>query len=71
MTAEAIAAHQWLVRHSEELDKYSGKWVAVGENRLLGVAKMLKVLMQKPEVKKVKSPLFTMIPRPDESPSIL
>jgi hypothetical protein len=57
-----FAAHDWLAKNSAELDKYAGKWVAVGEAELLGVADTLKKLKKLPSVKSAKNPLFTIIP---------
>ncbi len=65
------SAYFWLAENSESLDKYAGKWVAVSENQLLGVADSLKELMLKPEVKNVRNPLFTKIPLPQEAYSLL
>ncbi|MFH1443025.1 MAG: hypothetical protein ABIG96_03240 [Candidatus Micrarchaeota archaeon] len=58
-----IAAHNWLAKNSLEMDKYAGKWIAVGESKLLGVADSLKELKKLPEVRNAREPLFTAIPR--------
>ncbi|MBI5225519.1 hypothetical protein HY989_06635 [Candidatus Micrarchaeota archaeon] len=57
-----ITAHNWLAKNSKRMDKYAGKWIAVGESKLLGVANSLKELKLLPAVKNAKEPLFTAIP---------
>ena len=63
--------HNWLAKHGEELDKYSGKWVAIDQSKLIAHADSLKELSTKSEVKSAKHPLFFLVPRPEEEMSIL
>ncbi|MDO8554525.1 MAG: DUF5678 domain-containing protein [Candidatus Micrarchaeota archaeon] len=63
--------HEWIVKHSAELEKYAGKWIAVANQKLVGVADTLKDLMKKPEVKTSKEPLVTQIPTAEDALYIL
>ncbi len=63
--------HTWLATHGKELDKYSGKWVAIYQSKLIAFADTLKELDEKPEVKKARHPLFFLVPTEEESKSIL
>lgn len=71
MTFQVDENHIWLTKHGEELDKYSGKWIAIDQARLIGVADKLKELRERPEVKNAKHPAFFLVPRPEEAISIL
>jgi hypothetical protein len=54
------------------LDKYSGKWVAFIDNRVIAWANTLKELALK--IKKMalkKKPVYFLVPRKDEGPYIL
>ena len=71
MEESIFSAHEWLARNGAEADKYPGKWIAVIEGKILGVSDSLKTLLNLEEVKKVKHPLITKVPTPDEIHSIL
>ena len=63
--------HVWLTKHGSELDKYSGKWVAIDQAKLIAYADTLQELNGKTEVKTAKHPLFFLVPRPEEEFTIL
>ena len=63
--------HIWIATHGKELDKYPGKWIAVDQSKLIGVADTLKELDETPEVKTAKHPLFFLVPTEEETNSIL
>lgn len=54
--------HIWLTEHGSELEKYSGKWVAIDQAKLIGFGNTLKELEHKPEVRAAKHPLFHYVP---------
>ena len=65
------ANFDWLTKHSTEVDKYAGKWIAIAEQKLIAVADTLKELMEKPEVKRIKEPFVMQIPTPEDAYAIL
>lgn len=69
-TTTMTAEYLWLAKHSGELDKFAGKWIAVIEGKVLGVANTLKELLALPEVKKTKQPFVTKVPKPEETTAI-
>lgn len=66
----ATAGYSWSIKHSTELDKHAGKWVAISNDGLIAVSGTLKELMDKKEVKRL-NPLITRIPTKEEILSIL
>ena len=71
MTHSINENHHWLATHGQVLDKYSGKWIAIAESKLIASADTLKELGGKIEVKSAKHPLFFLVPQPEEELSIL
>lgn len=71
MGSANFGASEWLTAHYGEAEQYEGQWVAVTENGILAAARTLKALMDKKEVRRASDPLFTKIPREDESVAIL
>ena len=55
----------------QQTDKYSGKWVAIDQAKLIAYADTLQELNGKTEVKTAKHPLFFLVPRPEEEFTIL
>ena len=66
-----VSSYNWLAENSESLDKYAGKWVAVASNKLVAVGDSLKLLLENPEVRRLKNPLLTKIPLAQEAYSLL
>ena len=54
--------HLWLTTHGEELEKYSGKWIAIYQAKLIAFADTLQELSKKSEVKSAEHPLFFLVP---------
>ena len=65
------ANFDWLNKNSETLEKYAGKWIAIGDQKLLAVADTLKKLYEDKNVQKAKEPLVTKIPLAKEAYSLL
>lgn len=63
--------HTWLATHGRVLDKYSGKWVAIDQSKLIASADTLKELDEMPQVKTARHPLFFLVPTEEETSSIL
>lgn len=63
---------KWISEHQEIISKYSGKWIAVLGNKLVGTADSIEEIQKKLHQKYTKElPLITKIPRQDEEMSIL
>jgi hypothetical protein len=71
MAHEANENHLWLATHGAEIDKYSGKWIAIDQSTVIAAADTLQELAKKPEVKSARHPLFFLVPKPEEAISIL
>ncbi|MFH1563332.1 MAG: DUF5678 domain-containing protein [Nitrospirota bacterium] len=62
----------WISEHPKEIRKYSGKWIAVSEEKILAKGDSVKSVMQLVKKKQPKAlPLVTKIPRKDEGMYIL
>ncbi|MFH1200100.1 MAG: DUF5678 domain-containing protein [Candidatus Micrarchaeota archaeon] len=70
MTASHVAAHAWLARQGNRLDGLAGKWVAVTAGKVLAVADSPKELLKNQAVR-LRNPLITKIPLPEEAYSLL
>jgi hypothetical protein len=66
----ATAGYSWSVKHSSELDKHAGKWVAISNDGPIAVSGTLKELMDKKDVKRL-NPFITRIPTKEEVLSVL
>ena len=66
----ATAGYFWSVKHSTELDKHAGKWVAISNDGPIAISGTLKELMDKKEVKTL-NPFITRIPTKEEILSVL
>jgi len=64
---------KWISEHSDIVDKYTGKWVAVLEDQgIVASGDTIKEVKKELEKKGIKElPLITKIPREDEAMSIL
>lgn len=70
MNAVANAGYLWSVEHSPELDKYGGRWVALGDKGVIAVKATLKELMKEADVKKAH-PFVTRILTKEEATSFI
>lgn len=68
---DGYKAQQWLATHGKDAEKYSGQWVAVGENGILAASPSFKELMAQVEQLDVFMPLITKIPTDDDAFYIL
>jgi hypothetical protein len=60
------------IKRINNLDKYSGNWVALIDNTIIDSAKRLKDLDNKiKKLKLKKQPVYFLVPRKDEGPYIL
>ncbi len=71
MKSQINENHMWLVKHGDELDKYSGRWVAIDQAKLIASADTLQELNKKTKAMAAKHPLFFLVPKPEEEISIL
>ncbi len=58
--------HKWIVRHSKELEKHRGKWIAIYKNKIVTSDKDLKKVY-----KKAPKALLFLVPRRGEENYIL
>lgn len=62
----------WISTHFEELEGYSGKWVAIVEDQVVAIGDSVKEVMEIVTKKKIKEPpLVTLIPSKDEETYVL
>jgi hypothetical protein len=64
---------EWMSAHSEEVERYSGKWVAVNERGVVAAGNSVsevEALLKKKGIAWEKV-LLTKVPRKDEEMSIL
>ncbi len=64
---------EWLSEHQEELERYSGKWIALeAEKGILAWGESVKEVLEAARRKhKIKSPTVFLVPRKDEGAYIL
>jgi len=62
---------EWISEHQKELEVYSGKWIAVCCNELVGVGKTAKEALQQGKKKGFHKPHLTMVMRKDEGMYVL
>ncbi len=61
----------WISEHQEELEVYSGKWIAVYNNEIIGVGKTAKEALQQGKKKGFSKAHLTMVMRKDEGMYVL
>ncbi len=62
----------WMSTHKKELEKFSGKWIAVLDDKILASGDSVTNVMRKTKQKNIKGlPLVTKVPRKDEEMYIL
>jgi len=62
----------WISKHFEELEGYSGKWVAIVEDQIVATGDSVKEVMEIVKQKGIKElPLVTLIPSKDEETYVL
>lgn len=63
---------EWISKHSKELKRYSGKWVALkAEKGIIASGNSVKEVMDVAKKKGIENPLVTKVPRKDEEAYIL
>jgi len=62
---------EWISEHQKELEVYSGKWIAVCDNEIVGVAKTAKEALQQGKKKGFDKAHLTMVMRKDEGMYVL
>ncbi len=62
----------WLSEHSKEIEKYSGKWIAILGEQILATGDSVRSVMRDVKKKHIKGlPLVTKVPRKDEEMYVL
>jgi hypothetical protein len=62
---------EWISQHQKEIEKYSGMWIAVWEDKIISVGKTANEVLKVAKEKGVKEPHLTIIPRKDEGMYVL
>ena len=63
---------EWISRHPDIIDKYTGKWIAVLKDRVVASGDTIKEVNRELIKKGIAElPLITKVPRDDEEMSIL
>lgn len=62
---------EWISKHPQELEKHSGKWVAVTKDGIISSSESLKEAREKAKEKIKEEPLMFKVPRKDEGQYIL
>lgn len=63
---------EWLSKHSKEVEKYSGKWIALKADKgIVASSKNLKEVIEIARKKNIKEPTVFKVPRRDEEEFIL
>ena len=63
---------EWMSRHGKEVEKYSGRWIAVlADKGITGSGMSPKEAVRKSKEKYPESPLVMKIPRKDEEAYVL
>ncbi len=64
--------HEWLVDHHAEVEKHSGRWIAILEGRIIADGKSLEQARDKAKSEHgEKTPLFLYVPKKSEEFLIL
>lgn len=67
-----IDEHSWVRNHTDEVEKFSGKWIAVWNEQIIAGDDDLEVVAKEAKQKyKDSKPLFIKVPREDEEVYIL
>ena len=62
---------RWMSQHQKEIEKHSGMWIAVWEDRIISVGRTAKEVLEESQKKGVKTPHVTIVPRRDEGTYVL
>ena len=62
---------EWVSAHSEELERYAGKWVALVGETIVGVGETASEALKEAQRKSPKTPLLLKVPRRDEGVYVL
>lgn len=61
----------WVSEHQDELEQYSGKWIAVLKDRVLASGYTVVEVMEKASHQTSDLPLVIKVPRKGEGPYVL
>lgn len=61
----------WISEHRDELEQYSGKWIAVWKDRVIASGDSVSEVMEKAVPKTEDLPLVIKVPRKDEDLYVL
>jgi len=62
---------EWIAKHQKEIGVYSGKWIAVSNNKIVGIGKTAKEALQQGKKKGFHKSHLTMVMRKDEGMYVL
>jgi len=61
----------WASAHQEEFEPYAGKWVAILDKKIIGVADTAREALEAAKKKSKKTPFLVKVPRKDEGMYVL
>ncbi len=61
----------WVSQHQEDVEKYSGMWIAIWEDKIISVGKTAKEVLQMARERGINAPHLTIVPRRDEGMYVL
>jgi hypothetical protein len=62
---------EWISLHQKEVEKYSGMWIAVWEDKIVSVGRTAKEVLEDSKRKGIDKPHLTILPRKDEGMYVL
>jgi hypothetical protein len=62
---------KWVTENPKKIEKFSGKWIAIVDHRILASGKSVNEVVKKSRGKAKKKPLIFKVPRKDEETYIL
>jgi len=71
MRVEGEQELEWASKHSEELERYAGKWVAIVGEAVVGVGETAQEALEEARQKSAQTPLLLRVPRKDEGVYVL
>ncbi len=62
---------EWISKHQSEIEKYSGMWIAVWEDKIISVGKTANEVLESAKKRGIDKPHLTILPRKDEGMYVL
>ena len=62
---------EWISQHQKEIEKYSGMWGAIWEDKIISVGKTANEALKASREKGINKPHLTIIPRKNEGMYVL